>query len=130
MNADRWQTVERLYRAAQQRKPEERSAFLDGACHDDPEMRREIDALLAGAAPDNTVTMAAQAAIGPGFELGHYRIESKIGEGGMGSVYRALDTQLNRPVAIKFLTRDGKQIVFDRLRENSNLMLIDLAKKP
>ena len=106
MNADRWQTVERLYRAAQQRRPEERSAFLDGACHDDPEMRREIDALLANATPDNTVTMAAQAVVGPGFELGHYRIESKLGEGGMGSVYRALDTLLNRPVAIKFLNAE------------------------
>src|SRR5437660_10438706 len=41
-----------------------------------------------------------------GAQIGFYRIESKIGEGGMGTVYRGLDTKLNRPVAIKFLSAD------------------------
>src|SRR5690242_21842366 len=40
----------------------------------------------------------------PGIQIGGYRLESSVGEGGMGTVYRALDTKLNRPVAIKFLS--------------------------
>ena|SRR5216110_1668435 len=38
--------------------------------------------------------------------LAHYQILDKLGEGGMGVVYRALDTKLNRPAAIKFLSQD------------------------
>src|SRR5690242_670335 len=43
-------------------------------------------------------------AITSGTQIGDYRVESKLGEGGMGTVYRALDTKLNRPVAIKVLS--------------------------
>src|SRR5207302_2512643 len=47
---------------------------------------------------DNVVTS--------GTLLGAYRVEAPLGEGGMGVVYRGLDTKLNRPVAIKFLSGD------------------------
>src|SRR6185503_279300 len=51
---------------------------------------------------------------GPGTLIGVYRVEAPLGEGGMGTVYRATDTKLNRPVAIKLLSDEFADVAARR----------------
>jgi serine/threonine protein kinase/WD40 repeat protein len=113
---ERWQQVKALFRLALEHKAEDRAAFLDQACAGDDSLRREIESLLASfeksdspiAAPvaeaAAALSMGGQAKSFVGRQLDHYAITAVLGEGGMGVVYRARDTKLNRPVAIKFLS--------------------------
>src|SRR5580700_3129370 len=122
MNPERFRQIEELYHAAREGTPEQRAALLDQT---DPELRRELELLLSRAsgdefldrpaiqnAPelfdDSTVTQ-----LYAGVCLGPYRIESKLGEGGMGEVFRAVDTRLDRAVAVK-ITHERFSALFDR----------------
>jgi Tol biopolymer transport system component/predicted Ser/Thr protein kinase len=109
MDPERFKQIEELYHAALESTPEERSALLDRA---DPEVRREVESLLAQKdslldrpAGEGTSEATVTQVI-PGTVAGRYEIQGKLGEGGMGVVYRALDTRLNRTCAIKFLSGD------------------------
>jgi len=113
---DAWRRVDQLLQAALLRPPDERDTFLRHACAGDTALENEVRSLLSAdehagsfledpAIHEAARAMAetAQMALPPGSRLGPYEITDQIGAGGMGEVYRAIDTNLARHVAIKVL---------------------------
>src|SRR5215510_2700041 len=102
-----WRRVEDLYHRAVDCNVRERQTLLDRECAGDNELRREVEALLEGQKrAQGFLEEPTAGRLTAGIRLSNYEIAEHIGSGGMGDVYRARDTKLNRSVAIKLLSAD------------------------
>ena len=114
IRADDWGRIRAVFDVAVGLSGAERQAHVDRACAQDPELRRQVEALLGSHdRADTFLETPARVLIGEpvdvpdeivGRRIGSYQVESRIGAGGMGEVYLARDTNLNRPVALKLLS--------------------------
>src|SRR5688500_13718649 len=122
MRQERWQQVKRILEQALEREPADRDFYLNEVCKDDPDLRREIESLIAldaqaqsfletpVIAPDKPTR---QIAVGSRTDMldklvgevidDKYRIEELLGQGGMGAVYKATHIGTDRPVALKII---------------------------
>ncbi|MBM3761276.1 MAG: serine/threonine protein kinase [Acidobacteria bacterium] len=112
MTAERWGKIEALFVEAAELAGPERAPFLDREFGEDAELRAEEESLLAAEDLELIAPAIATAAEGftirtelPGRMLGPYRVLNRIGDGGMGVVYRAerADGQFDQQVAIKVI---------------------------
>lgn len=136
MTPERWRQVDDLFQQAADLPLEQRRAFLDQACGDDPSLRREVEILLAHDA--STTAPALECALESGLNAwanqgrdligqfaGPYRILEPIGRGGMGAVFLAVrdDDQFQKRVAIK-LVRGGMDtaVILQRFKQERQIL--------
>ncbi|HEV8600514.1 MAG TPA: serine/threonine-protein kinase [Gemmatimonadales bacterium] len=141
---DRWRAIEAALEAALQARPEERPALLERLCAVDPELRHEVESLLAAhaeaegflatsaesfASPIMAAAAAREPTDRPGQIVGRYRLLEGIGRGGMGTVWLAerADGQFEQKVALKLIKRgmDSDEILARFLRERQILARLE-----
>jgi serine/threonine protein kinase len=130
MTPARWRQIRDLLDSALQMDGAERAAYLDRQCANDPSLRQELDKLIAVEAelPDrflgslavmevaSQIVSSGSAILAAGTRLGPYQVETLLGAGGMGEVYRARDPRLGRDIAIKVLNEKTSESTGGRAR--------------
>ena len=132
MTAPRRPTEEYIFHEALERPAEERAAFLDEACAGDDELRARIERLLAADAdaPQRFLVTDAEVET-PALErvhrLGDFEILELLGQGGMGTVYAALQRSPRREVALK-VVRAGEHSEETTARFQREIEVLEIGR--
>jgi serine/threonine protein kinase len=138
MTPERWQRICAVFERVRQADPAGRDALLHEACSDDPDLRTEVERLLADDraasrdgfldVPTASVAPAEPILERPGDHVGPYKFLQALGEGGMGLVFLAeQDRPVRRRVALKLIKpgMDSAQVIARFAAERQALALMD-----